>query len=199
MKKLLATTLAGGLLATAAYGQGTVNFKNYFGSPTTDPAVLFYGGASKVTGTQYTAGLEAGPATGGEVLVAGASAPFFTQAAGAGFFQDGVVSIPNVAGGALAFMKVLVWDTTLNGTTTGATWAQAQAYSLAQNLPNVAGWSAEFSVTTGDPNAVPPGVPALLNSGVNPLKSFQMGIPEPSTFALAGLGAAALMIFRRRK
>ena len=24
-------------------------------------------------------------------------------------------------------------------------------------------------------------------------------VPEPSTFALAGLGAAALMIFRRRK
>jgi hypothetical protein len=199
MKKLLATTLAGGLLATVAYGQGTVQLLNYFGSPTTDPAVLLYGGAGKVTGTQYVAGLSAGPASGGEVEVAGVTAPFYTQAAAAGFFNGPVVSIPNVAGGATAFMKVLVWDTTLNGTTTGATWAQAQAYSLAQNLPNVAGWSAEFSEITGNPSATPPGLPTKFNVGPDPLKSFQMGIPEPSTFALAGLGAAALMIFRRRK
>lgn len=29
--------------------------------------------------------------------------------------------------------------------------------------------------------------------------AFIIGIPEPSTFALAGLGAAALLLFRRRK
>jgi hypothetical protein len=199
MKKLLATTLAGGLLATAAFGQGQVVFKNYFGNVNTDPAVLLYGGAGKVTGTQYTTGLEAGATSGSEVTVAGATAPFFTQAAAAGFFQAGVVTIPNVAGGAVAFMKVQVWDTTLNGTTTGATYAQAVSYSTLNNLPNVAGLSPEFAIATGNPSGVPPTTPTFFNGTPTPLVSFQMGIPEPSTFALAGLGAAALMIFRRRK
>jgi hypothetical protein len=184
-------------LAVTAFGQGTVLFKNYFGSPATDPAVFFSDGA-KLTGTQYIAGLEAGPASGSEVIVAGATAPFFTQAAGAGFFQDGVVSLPNVVGGATAFMKVLVWDTTLNGTTTGATWAQAVNYALANSLPDVAKFSAEFSVVTGDPSAIPPTVPALFNTGGNPLRPFG-AIPEPSIFGFAGLGVAALMAFRARK
>jgi hypothetical protein len=194
-------------LAVTAFGQGEVLFKNYFGSPNTDPAVFFYGGASKVTGTQYIAGLQAGPAPGSEVTVAGATAPFFTQAAGAGFFQYGVISIPNVPGGAAAYIQIQVWDTTLNGTTSGATFAQAVAYSLAQSLPNVAGLSKEFSVVTGNVSAIPPEPPTLFNTGLSPLRPIEMGlpdpsimgIPEPSIFSLAGLGVAALMAFRARK
>jgi hypothetical protein len=197
MKKTLLVAVMS--LAVTAYGQGTVVFRNYFGNPNTDPAVFFYDGVSKVTGTQYIAGLEAGPASGSEVIVAGATASFFTQAAGAGFFQGGAVSIPNVAGGATAFLKIMVWDTTLNGTTTGATWAQAQVYSIANMLPNVAGLSKEFSVVTGDPDAIPPGVPTLFNTGLFPLRPIEMGIPEPSIFGLAGLGIAALMTSRIRK
>jgi hypothetical protein len=195
MKKTLVIALMS--LAVTAFGQGTVYIKNYFGNPNTDPAVFFYDG-TKVTGTQYVAGLEAGPVSGSEVIVAGATASFSTQAAGAGFFDGGAVSLPNVAGGAAAFIKIMVWDTTLNGTTTGATWAQAQAYSIANMLPNVAGLSREFSVVTGDPSATPPDVPALFNSGGNPLSPFG-AMPEPSIFGFAGLGIAALMAFRMRK
>jgi hypothetical protein len=36
-------------------------------------------------------------------------------------------------------------------------------------------------------------------TGFNGLVLEAVAVPEPSTFALAGLGAAALMIFRRRK
>jgi hypothetical protein len=210
MKKTLVVALMS--LAVTAYGQGTVVLKNYFGHPNTDPAVFFYGGVSKVTGTQYIAGLEAGPAPGSEVTVpgAGATAAFFTQAAGAGFFQvpsGAVASIPNVAGGAVAYVRVQVWDSTLNGTTTGATYAQAVAYSLANNLPNVAGLSREFSVLTGDPSGIPPGLPTLFNTGISPQQRIEMGIPdpsmmgvpEPSIFGFAGLGIAALMAFRLRR
>jgi hypothetical protein len=204
MKKTLVVALMS--LAVTAYGQGTVVFKNYFGNPNTDPAVFFYEG-TKVTGTQYIAGLQAGPAPSSEVTVAGATAPFFTQAAGAGFFQAGVLSIPNVPGGAVAYIQVQVWDTTLNGTTSGATFPQAVAYSLANNLPNVAGLSREFSVVTGDPSANPPGLPTFFNTGISPLLPIEMGIPdpsmmgvpEPSIFGLAGLGIAALMASRIRK
>jgi hypothetical protein len=194
-------------LAVSVHGQGSVGFKNYFGHPNTDPAVFFYDGVSKVTGTQYIAGLQAGPTPRSEVTVAGAAALFFTQAAGAGFFQGGVVSIPNVCGGAVAYIQVQVWDTTLAGTTSGATFAQAVAYSLQHGLPNVAGLSKEFSVVTGDLSANPPGLPILFDTGMSPLRPMQMGtadpsmmgIPEPSVFGLAGLGIAVLTAFRVRK
>ena len=42
----------------------------------------------------------------------------------------------------------------------------------------------------------PPGAPAMDNW---PVDLVMTPIPEPGTFALAGLGAAALLIFRRRK
>jgi hypothetical protein len=35
--------------------------------------------------------------------------------------------------------------------------------------------------------------------GIAGIGSFGVGVPEPSTFTLAGLGAAALLIFRRRR
>lgn len=42
---------------------------------------------------------------------------------------------------------------------------------------------------------IPPGTPGLSSQSVG----FTVYVPEPSTFALAGLGAAAMMIFRRRR
>ena len=197
MKELLATTLASALLAAVSYGQGTVSFKNYFGSPTTDPRVNFYTGYG-VTGSQYVVALMAGPTSGSEVQVA--TTTFLTQAAAAGFFQGGVVSIPTVPGGATAFCTIEVWDSTLNGTTTGATYAQAEAYTVNQLpniVPNLFGSSVEFAVVTGNPNGNPPTPPAFLVPG---LTSFSLSapIPEPSGFTLMSLGAATLMIFRRR-
>jgi hypothetical protein len=35
--------------------------------------------------------------------------------------------------------------------------------------------------------------------GLAGISSFGVGVPEPTSFALAGLGAAALLIFRRRQ
>ena len=196
MKKLLATTLASALLAAVSYGQGTVSFKNYFGSPTTDPRVNFWTGPG-VSGSQYVVALMAGPTSGSEAQIATTS--FLTQAAAAGFFQAGTVAIPTVAGGNTAFIMIDVWDSTLNGTTTGATYAQAQAYAAANPaLGNLFGHSGEFSLVTGNPNGNPPTTPTFLVPGLSTF-ALNAPVPEPSTFALAGLGAAALMIFRRRK
>lgn len=51
--------------------------------------------------------------------------------------------------------------------------------------------------STGNPVGIPPTVPARLNA---PAGGFVLHIvPEPTSMALAGLGAAALLIFRRRK
>jgi hypothetical protein len=69
---------------------------------------------------------------------------------------------------------------------------------LAQAANSPVGWSAPISYTyaPGLPN--PPGTPG--NFSASGLTAFGVAaVPEPATFALVGLGAAALLISRRRK
>jgi hypothetical protein len=59
------------------------------------------------------------------------------------------------------------------------------------------GWSGEATgviAATGSANA-----PAIFGAGPGLISSFIIATPEPSTIALGGLGAAALLLFRRRK
>ena len=195
MKRFIAAFLGVGLIGTCAYGQGTVSFKNYFGNASTDPAVWYANFTGKVQGSQYVVALLAGPSSGSEAQIA--TTTFLTQAGAAGFFQAGTVTIPTGAGGSTAFITIAAWDTTLNGTTTGATYAQAQAYAAANPaVQNILGLSTEFSVVTGNPNGNPPTTPAFLVPG---LTSFSLStpVPEPSLVALAGLGLTTLLLCRR--
>jgi len=94
---------------------------------------------------------------------------------------------------AVASFEMVVWDNTSG---LYPTWAQA---STAWNNGLItAGRSAEFTLNAigGDVNTAPNVVSSNVGEG---LQSFALGVPEPTTVALAGLGAAALMIFRRRK
>lgn len=74
------------------------------------------------------------------------------------------------------------------------------SFDLALAAPNgQAGISAPFTVTPGNPNATPiPELPASI-AGLFPGMTTSPVIPEPSSFALLGLGAAALLAFRRRQ
>jgi len=113
--------------------------------------------------------------------VAGGACPI---ALGAGLFNGGTVTINNIAEGANAEYFLIGW--------TGAftTWDAAFAAS--------SGWfgqSAIATTATGDPLATPvPGFPVSLRLT---FAGFPI-IPEPTSFALAGLGLAALLVFRRR-
>ena len=52
---------------------------------------------------------------------------------------------------------------------------------------------------TGAPSSTPPTSPVALTYGANGFNGLFMAVPEPASFALAGLGAATLMIVRRRR
>ena len=74
----------------------------------------------------------------------------------------------------------------------GATTPQ-QAAALDEPV----GWSTAFSYTTGNPSGLPPTPPDAFNQKVSPFGVAGI-VPEPGTIALAGMGIASLLAFRRR-
>jgi hypothetical protein len=86
-----------------------------------------------------------------------------------------------------ATFEMVAWD---NSSGLYPTWTQASVAWLAGTI--AAGKSGAFTVQSigGSVNTPPNMLPPAFN--------LYSQIPEPATFALAGLGAAALLIFRRR-
>lgn len=187
MKKLTATLLASSLLGLAAFAQGTVNFVNLNAGAGLNAPVYASDGTTKLSGTSFMAELLASSSQGGtysSVATAG-----FLTGGGAGFFSGGVQTINGIAGGATAWLQLRFWNTA-----NGSTFAAAQG----SGANNAWGQSATFSVVLGNPAASPPTTPAAL-SGLQGQSLKLNAVPEPSSLALAGLGAAALLVFRRRK
>ena len=108
-----------------------------------------------------------------------------TSAVLAGRIANTVIDIPtnSVPYGGAATFQIWAWQSSF------ATYALAASGG---------GWVAKsvlFNANTS-PNIQPPPTPTSL-AGLYP--GFTQIVPEPSTFALAGLGFAALLLFRRRK
>jgi hypothetical protein len=147
-----------------------------YGASTTFAQLLWANGAgapeaSLVPGGQTTTFRSGGAATGLLVSVVGA----------------GDIITGLTPDSAAATFEMVAWD---NSSGLYPTWTQA---SSAWNQGLIAaGKSGAFTVNAigGSVNTAP--------SAMAPSFNLFM-VPEPSTFALAGLGAAALMIFRRRK
>jgi hypothetical protein len=110
-----------------------------------------------------------------------------TTLGGFGYSGGGTFVVAGTAaGGGTIALYVIAWS-----------YLYANPF-LAQAANSPVGWSAPISYAYGaGPVPGPAGTPGaigdtLIQFGVAP-------VPEPTTFALAGLGAAALLIFRRRK
>lgn len=209
MKKLVLTALAA-TCAVSVFAQGTVIFNNritgtlvtyvYSGgttqlrgnSATDTPAGTFdWTGFTKLSGAGYSAQLLAAPGAGvaENLLVAANPVTTFRTGAAAGNVAGTTATLGNVApDAAVATLMMVAWENPGNAY---PTWAQAQVAWQAGLIQ--AGTSGAFNVNAigGSLN----GAPALTG-----LVSFNIyPVPEPSTMALAGLGAAAMLIFRRRK
>lgn len=211
MKKILLTTAIVGAFTAGVFAQGTVQLVlNGSGFKAPVYGVDAAGSSGHRTGNTAN-GLPAGTATYPGALLVGSTfmaqmygGPLGTAqgslqpAAGTTTFRTGGASgfiagvLATLSGVALdapsATVSVRAWDNTSG---LYPTWAQA---SVAWNNGLIA-------AGMSDPVEVD-NVGGTLNTPpiATNLRSFNIYfVPEPSTFALAGLGAAALLIFRRRK
>jgi hypothetical protein len=184
-------------LVGSAHAQGFVTFGNY-----NSGAPVLYGAGNTAGGTvgagvntQFTAGLwyflgttTLAAGNGKDLLPAGwelasVNAQFntgqFAGAAGVGYFvgtgANSTATIPDYVSGPITF-SVLGYD--------------GGSYVAANNRGHSAGFTLS-SIATGT-GAVGEFGPGLTSFSVFP-------VPEPSIFALSGLGAAALMLIRRKK
>jgi hypothetical protein len=188
-----------GTIITHVYGADPANTSLYvsgYGANDfngTGPGTTTWGGAL-LAGSGFSAQLWAAPTTGTTIapessLQAATPITSFRTGTGAGWVAAATATLTGVAAdAAVATIALRVWDNQ-GGTITS--WDQAVTASAAH------GESPLFNLNAIGGQANP--APALVG-----LQSFNITggspvIPEPSTFALAGLGAAALLIFRRRK
>lgn len=204
MKKALVAAILGiALNVTTSHAQGFVIMENYkvvSGTPVfsgvtyapgTAKAGQFVGAASGFK-ADLLFSLTGQP--GSFALVAGSQTAFFGTSAdggtpttdGAGSFLGPNVTIPGYTSGSVSFIVEAF---------NGSSYAQ----SLANNL--FTGQSAVFSINGLQTNPLLPAGDLLNIVGQTPtgLQPFVVNVPEPSIFALAGLGAAGLMAFRRKK
>jgi hypothetical protein len=185
MKKLF-VLLACAVAAVSSYAQGTVNFTTRIPG-VVDVKFVDSTGAG-LQGTGYTAQLWGGAAGAAEgALVALTPTATFRTGAGAGYITPaGAVVVTGVPGGQTASLQIRVWD---NAGGTITSWEQATS-KIATEVFQVA--------SLGDPAASPPGVP-VDPVGFGTGKTYTLDVvPEPSTIALGLLGAAALMLRRRK-
>lgn len=207
MKKTL-VTLAVAALTVSSFAQGTLNVLNFvsgqfrapiYGPQAGAPATSITGNTS--TGIPAGSTVYSGPLLAGTgfsfAVYAGAasvidpnnltlltSAPFRTGTAAGLIASQLLFVVPGVAAGEVAKLEVRVWDNK-GGTIT--------SFGDQSPLNDTKGRSGMFS-------SQPLGGGPLLAPDMTGWSSFNIYVvPEPSTFVLAGLGAASLLIFRRRK
>jgi hypothetical protein len=194
MKKLLLATIALGL-GVNLYAQGTVVFANNSSSLITTNLIAVGGtaGAAATTSSGGTVrvALYWGVlgATEGQLVQIGPSAGISPVAGrvNAGNYTTGAATAPGTA----ATFQVRAW------TGNYATYEAAYAGLMGGDFQILLGGSPVFTATTGGAGS-PPGAPVTL-AGTMPGFSLAV-IPEPSTYAIFGVGLLGLLFkLGRRK
>jgi len=102
--------------------------------------------------------------------------------------------IPGYAAGTSANLVGIGWNTGVGG----VSLAEFESHYQSGDSTLFYGYSKVATVQLGN-GALIPDV-SMFGAGLGQVGGFTLApIPEPTTFALAGLGAAAMLIFRRRK
>ena len=193
MKKLI-TIVAGVLLVNlSALAQGTVLLQNV-GAGLVAP-VRDSGGALIAGGAPITVELLAGTAANSVAPLA--SAITTTTWSAGGFFGVGGAEkvLPGFAAGTFPFFQLRAWNNTGGVNTYAGALLANQAYVPGPVFQLVSGGGLNG---LGNPTAVP-SVPAPALFGMPTGWTLTLvPVPEPSTLLLGALGAAALLIRRRK-
>ncbi|MBI3848820.1 MAG: PEP-CTERM sorting domain-containing protein [Verrucomicrobia bacterium] len=188
MKKTIIASVIGIAASVAtvssSYGQGHTLFDNYNAAPYMN--VRYNGTPTGNSGIHVDLAYFIGTTSDPTALTPlGLSVPLngsLTALGQPGYWNGVAVDIPGYTSGAVTF-QVLAWDTA-TGATYGAATARGASFL----------WQ-EASLATGlSPAATWAGLP-----GPNGGELVNVVVPEPSTFALIGLGTGVLLFFRRRK
>jgi len=204
MKKTLALAILGLTACATTYGQGVVQFNNYQSttyqqvkyennaalgaqsgqavvSPTVELQLLWALGTFADT-TSFNAAANSGVTT--------FINPGFNFNGG-GYYGGGNQTLTGWTAGQTVTFEVLGWET--SGANGGATFA-------ASKLKGTSALWQEVGAASANANGIQPSSnPAKFFNVGPPAMSLVLTVPEPTVFALAGLGAAALMIVRRKK
>jgi hypothetical protein len=224
MKKLLTIAALAGV-ASLSYGQGYVNFTSQVGAGGSTNSVGSSNGGSGPTGvttknsatatyyyalfTAPTTAATLGATVTGDPTTSGwtFTGDYATNGSKGNFSGNGAtdtssVTVPGYGPGSTADFMIVGWSANI-----GSTWAAAEAVLDGTPPAGASGYGGYYNIgdsTVGQQVLAPAGGPynnvlGAASSGEVP--GIVLGtypVPEPCTFALCGLGAAALVIFRRR-
>jgi len=172
--KTLIVAVAVGFTAFGALAQGYFNFGNRVSGVVDAPVTAPTG--VKLDGSAWLAQAYVG-LTEGSLAPVGAALPFRTGAA-AGYITSTKVTVDTIPGATSVSVEMRVWEA-----------AKGTSYETAVAAGGIFGKSAAIKLQlAGDPT--PP-------TDMVGLTSFSL-VPEPSTMALGVLGAAALLLRRRK-
>ena len=222
MKKILVTTLVACALVSSALAQGLITF-SATGTSTTDwvPGMIGYKAPGVATATLVpasVAGAAAQVGTYGNLNIALYGAPVGTALT----LKNGVPDLTNwkiaspilqvLAAKGYMTSKSVTMDANLGAPGTQVQLAvvawtgSATTFGAAASDPkNLLAWSGDANsggalTWANGTQGLPPSLPVPIVKGASAFNGLVLApVPEPSTFALAGLGAAALLIFRRRQ
>ena len=204
MKKILLTAASATLVAVVAtntYGQAQVNFSNvgnaitYGANTGTNQGLALYGSAGTYEYGLYIGAF--GSTSISQMQLVDTVLSLNSTAGGgfAGVINSGTINSPGNTANTINFNSsteysfiVAAW-TAASGSTYAAAYATPGSY---------VGLSAIGNFTPG-PGGTSPAAQAF-GSQAGQITTFSIApVPEPTTLALGGLGAAALLLFRRRK
>jgi hypothetical protein len=175
MKRTVALALLGFAAATTAFGQGGINIGNYTApfNPVVWDASLGGGAVTSADGVQLTLWYGKSGLTDSMPL----TWKLDSEALGYnGYYALTLVTLSDWVQGDTYSFQVRASGDSVKGPVGG----ESVVWTESANIKNIGG--------------VPPGLPGLSMESIG----LTVVVPEPSTLALAGLGAAALLIFRRR-
>jgi len=200
MKKLLTLTALVGA-TTISLAQGTVNFQNTAATLISAGGVAMGGSSSNQFNFAVFLAPSSTAASSG--LTAALTDPAFQSVAGVnanGATPGRLVTRSglDVGGAAGSIVDYVVRGWSANA---GATWAEALAFynnGAPAQIMYIGSSTIGNDLTLGG-GAIPS--PSLFGAGLNQVGGFNMVqvIPEPTSMVLAGLGAASLLLFRRRE